>query len=44
MSVMAVGMDVRGWIDDGIVDVIIGDGAVGDTMNQWPIFADWLRQ
>ena len=35
---MAVGMDVRGWIDDGIVDVIIGDGAVGDTMNQMADF------
>ena len=36
---MAVGMDVRGWIDDGIVDVIIGDGAVGDTMNQLADFS-----
>ena len=35
---MAVGMDVRRWIDDGIVDVIIGDGAVGDTMNQMADF------
>ena len=36
---MAVGMDVRGWINDGIVDVIIGDGAVGDTMNQLADFS-----
>ena len=35
---MAVGMDVQRWIDDGIVDVIIGDGAVGDTMNQMADF------
>lgn len=35
---MAVGLDVPGWIDGGIVDVLIGDGAVGDTMNQMADF------
>lgn len=35
---MDVGLDVRGWIDRGIVDVLVGDDSVGDTMNQMADF------
>ena len=35
---MAVGMDVREWLARGTVDVLIGEAAVGDTMNQMADF------
>ena len=35
---MDVGLDVQEWIDRGIVDVLVGDDSIGDTMNQMADF------
>ena len=35
---MAAGMDVREWLARGTVDVLVGEAAVGDTMNQMADF------
>ena len=40
---MAIGLDVKEWIRQGIVDVVIGDGALGDTMQQMADFRPLVK-